>query len=327
MQVQMLALVGPGRFEIEEAEVGAPGPGEVLVQVRASGVCKSDIDGYRGIAEVPERYVGGHEGVGTVLEVGAGVTAFAPGDTVATLGDHRFATASIAQERDVALITADVTNHADWIVEPLACCVNAVETAAVRPGDLVGVVGAGYMGQGVIRALGLTGAATVVAMDVKDEALDRAIASGASRTINLASADALAECSTLQRVESTTAYVLPGQEQGPLDIVFECSGTASGLELATSLLRIGGTLVMVGFQRSDVPLPGAIWHMRGTRVLNASPMSAPDFRGTFRRTAALLSSGRLSGAGLVTHTSGLANAAGIFDAAGSAGYLKGAIAL
>lgn len=324
MKAEMLTLVEPGRFEIETADVAAPGAGQIRVQLRVVGVCKSDIDAYRGIAAVPPRYVGGHEGTGTVVDVGAGVTGVAPGDDVALLGDHRFATFAIADERDAARL-GRVGDYRDAVVEPLACCLNAVETAAVRPGDTAGVVGAGYMGQGVIRALTLTGAVTVIALDVKAEALRRAVLSGADRTVDLSAGDGTDALADVRRVPSSTAYVLPGQEQGPLDVVFECSGTPAGLELATSLLRVGGTLVMVGFQRAGVALPGEVWHMRGIRVLNASPMSAPDFRDTFRRTAALLSSGRLDGGGLVTHTAGLSAASEVFDAAGSAGYLKGAI--
>ena len=327
MKAEQLVLVSPGVFEVGTADVPSPGPGQLLIEVMAGGVCKSDVDGYRGNADVPANYVAGHEGLGRVVEIGEGVTAAAVGDVVATLGDGRFSSYSLAGEHEVAKITAPVIDPTDWIVEPLACCLNAVEQAAVKPADLVAVVGAGYMGQGVIRALGLTWAAHVMAMDVKPEALKRATDSGADSVVSLAEEDAVARAAELAGVKPSTAYVLPGQPQGPLDVVFECSGTPAGLALANSLLRVGGTLVMVGFQRSGAELDGPLWHMRGIKVLNASPMSAPDFRDTFRRTAALMSAGKLSGAGLVTHSAGLADAKDVFEAAGGPSYLKGAITL
>jgi S-(hydroxymethyl)glutathione dehydrogenase/alcohol dehydrogenase len=69
---------GTGRFAVEEIEVDDPGPGEVLVDIKASGVCHTDHD----LIGVPVPLVLGHEGAGVVAAVGDGVTDVAAGDRV-----------------------------------------------------------------------------------------------------------------------------------------------------------------------------------------------------------------------------------------------------
>ena len=69
-------------FEIEEVEIEGPGPGEVMLEVMAAGLCHSDLSIVEGVRARPVPFVGGHEGAGVVREVGAGVQGLAPGDHV-----------------------------------------------------------------------------------------------------------------------------------------------------------------------------------------------------------------------------------------------------
>src|SRR5205809_4781818 len=69
-------------LSVEEAELDAPGAGEVLVEVKAAGVCHSDLHPARGDWPAKTPLVLGHEGAGIVREVGAGVTSVKPGDHV-----------------------------------------------------------------------------------------------------------------------------------------------------------------------------------------------------------------------------------------------------
>lgn len=73
-------------FRIEEVQLEGPGPGEVLVEVRAAGLCHSDLSVVQGMRPRPLPIVGGHEGAGIVREVGAGVQGLQPGDHVALAG-------------------------------------------------------------------------------------------------------------------------------------------------------------------------------------------------------------------------------------------------
>jgi S-(hydroxymethyl)glutathione dehydrogenase / alcohol dehydrogenase len=72
-----------GRQLVQELDLAPPGPGEVLVRLGASGVCRSDYNAIDGTTESPCPVVLGHEGAGVVEVVGAGVTRVAPGDHVA----------------------------------------------------------------------------------------------------------------------------------------------------------------------------------------------------------------------------------------------------
>jgi threonine dehydrogenase-like Zn-dependent dehydrogenase len=121
------------------------------------------------------------------------------------------------------------------------------------------------------------------------------------------------------------SFALPGVQNGPLDVVYETSGTAAGLDLATQLVRVGGTVVMFGHQRGAVTIDGTQWHLKGLRVLNASPMIAEDFHQIFYRTAALMSAGRLSLDGLVTHVADAIEAISVLTASSDGDYIKGAI--
>lgn len=73
-------------FRIEEVELEGPGPDEVLVEVRAAGLCHSDLSTIAGMRKRPLPIVGGHEGAGIVREIGQNVQGFAPGDHVTMAG-------------------------------------------------------------------------------------------------------------------------------------------------------------------------------------------------------------------------------------------------
>jgi len=79
MRARAAVQDGNKNFSIEDIEVGEPGPGEVRVRIKASGVCHTDL---KGVRVWPRRLVMGHEGAGEVIDVGGGVTGLAPGDRV-----------------------------------------------------------------------------------------------------------------------------------------------------------------------------------------------------------------------------------------------------
>jgi threonine dehydrogenase-like Zn-dependent dehydrogenase len=121
------------------------------------------------------------------------------------------------------------------------------------------------------------------------------------------------------------SFALPDVQNGPLDVVYETSGTVSGLKLASQLARVGGTVVMFGHQHGPITIDGTQWHLKGLRVLNASPMIAEDFHEIFYRTAALMSAGRLSLDGLITHVADASKAISVLMASSEIDYIKGAL--
>src|SRR6266852_9168872 len=86
MDIQAAVLWEQGQpLSVESAVLDAPGPGEVLVEIKAAGVCHSDLHPARGDWPIKTPLVLGHEGAGIVREVGAGVTSVKPGDHVIPL--------------------------------------------------------------------------------------------------------------------------------------------------------------------------------------------------------------------------------------------------
>jgi Zn-dependent alcohol dehydrogenase len=84
--IRAAILTEPGRpLQVDDVDLAAPGPGEVRVRVGAAGVCHSDLHDRQGVLPHPLPVVLGHEGAGTVTEVGQGVTEVAPGDRVVLL--------------------------------------------------------------------------------------------------------------------------------------------------------------------------------------------------------------------------------------------------
>jgi len=330
MRTRALCIRAVGQVDVREKEIPPLGPADLLVAVRVGGVCRGDVEAFRGDEGVPLPYIGGHESAGEVVEVGADVAGFTVGDNVALLGDGRFSELTVARADKAAPLPEKIEDWSQWIVEPVACAVNGVDVARIRPDDVVGVVGCGFMGLLVTRALGLAPAREIIGFDVLDNRLTLARRSGAAKVFRSDAAldTVVAEvASAVVHRPIPAAYVLPGLQNGPLDVVFETSGTAAGLELATRLVRIGGTVVMFGHQRGAVTIDGTAWHLKGIHVINGSPMSAVDFHEIFRRTASLMHAGRLDLRGLVSHSADLDHAQSVFDASAGPGYTKGAILL
>lgn len=165
----------PGRIEIVEVETPRPGAGELLVAMKAVGLCGSDVHPWYVATKAPA--VLGHETAGVVVEAGAGVTHLRPGDRVfvhhhAPCGACRFCAAGepvmcpgwkpsrlhpggLAEyvrvaapsvSRDALLLPPHVSFTGGAFVEPVACALKAVDRARVRAGDAALVVGLGSNG-------------------------------------------------------------------------------------------------------------------------------------------------------------------------------------
>jgi len=184
----------PGRIEVVEMETPRPGPGEVLVAMKAVGLCGSDVHPWYVATKAPA--VLGHETAGVVAETGAGVVHLRPGDRVfvhhhAPCGACRACdagepvmcpewkpsrlhpgglaeyvrVAAPSVSRDALLLPPHVSFTGGAFVEPVACALKAVDRAAVRPGDAALVVGLGSNGILLGWLARLAGAALLVGSD------------------------------------------------------------------------------------------------------------------------------------------------------------------
>jgi L-iditol 2-dehydrogenase len=301
--MRQAVLTGPRRFDIVEVAKPRPGPGEVLVEVAACGVCASELDSWTGRSEPAYPLRLGHEVSGTVAELGAGVDTLAPGQRVGVWvtsdGYADFVVARAAHcfpaGDDVSLDTV--------LAEPLACAVNAVELADVRLGDDVVLIGAGFMGHLAQQLVSLRGARQVIVADTRQDALDRAAELGATATVLVGEQD-LAE-----KVAELTDGTLA-------DVCFECTGSQAALETIGSVTRMSGKLVLVGFHQGpprEIPL--GWWNWMAYDVRNAHFREPATILRGMEVGMRLFRAGHIDLAGHVTHRFDLADIAEAFDTA------------
>ena len=301
-------LVAPRRpLEIHEVPIPEPGPGELLVQVRACGLCGTDlhlaIEGTLPVARTPITL--GHEAAGVVAACGAGVK-FEPGNRVAlfpaaSCGACRYchagreslcdASSVYGMARDGALAQFVAVPADSVIALPRAVPfdLGAVVTdgiatpfhalrrrAELRAGEVVGVFGCGGLGTHAIQLARMMGAAYVVAIDTDPRARERAQRLGADLTVDPANEDPRA--------------AIRAAVGGGLDVALECVGLAATVELAIRCLAKCGraVLVGVGVDRPRLP-PLASLVGREQTIMGSFGMDRADIEDLY----ALIVAGRL----------------------------------
>ena len=255
---------------IEELDVPAPGAGQVLVKVAASGICHSQLHemlGHRG----PDLYLPhllGHEGSGVVEAIGAGVTRVRPKDHVVLswIKAQGLDGGGVKYGRNGSMVNAGpLTTFNEYAVVAenrvvpipvempleqaalLGCAVPtgagaAMNTAAVTAGSSVAVFGIGGIGLNAVQGAALAGAATIIAVDVQPLKLERARAFGATHTIRASDEDPVA------RIREITGG------RGA-DFAIEAAGLRQTMEQAYASVRAqGGLAVLVGNLERGAPI-------------------------------------------------------------------------
>ncbi|MCB8945508.1 MAG: Zn-dependent alcohol dehydrogenase [Ardenticatenaceae bacterium] len=271
---------------VEEVVLAPPQAGEVLVKLAACAICHSDIHYMEGAwgGSLPAVY--GHEAAGVVTAVGEGVVVTQPGDHVvvslirscgrcfycvqgqpmlcetqfALHKESRLAAAdgrSIQQGIKVGGFAEQVVVHESQVVpipheipldsaSLLACGVitglgAVVNTAQMPAGSSAVIIGAGGVGLNSIQGARLSGAQPIVAIDLLPEKLKAAKEFGATHVLNPSEGDV------------KTAVLALTRGRGA-DYVFVTVGSGKAIEQGLTLIRRGGTFVMVGMPPSGVPL-------------------------------------------------------------------------
>ena len=264
------------------------GPGELLVRVTHCGVCTSELDvweGKAGDAGFPRHP--GHEVSGVVERAGAGGARFRLGDPVTVFTGRGFAE-YVAVPESRAFHAGDVPLE-QALGEPLACAVNAVELARVSLADDVVIIGAGFMGSLVQKLVSLRGPRRLIIADTRPDALERALGMGATHVVNV-------------REESLPERVRELTEGRGADVSFEATGAQGPLVLLGDVTRQSGKLVIVGYHQGGTrEIPLAKWNYEAFQILNAHFREEATILRGMSIGMRLLTSGRLSLDGLVTH--------------------------
>ena len=268
--------VATSDFTVTEVPVPAPGPLEVLVRVRAAGICLSDvhlIDGQLRPLFLPGDTVTlGHEVAGTVASLGPGVTRWTVDQRVLLqAGEERnglvytrgvdydggWAQYAIARADTLVAVPDDLPLEQACIIPDAVSTPWAAitATAGVRPAQPVGVWGIGGLGAHGVQLLRLAGAAPIIAVDPVPAARERALEFGADVALDPAAGD------LVEQVRAATGEV-------GLAFAFDFAGVAAVREQAVRCLAAGGGLVLVGLTKQPLTITdGTAFSYFGQKVL------------------------------------------------------------
>ncbi len=264
------------QLEITEMPEPEPGAFDVLISVRACGICGSDVHGYDGSTgrRVPP-IVMGHEAAGVITQVGSQVTRFKVGDHVTfdstvscgTCFHCRRGEINLCENRKVLGVSCDEYRQhgafAEFVVVPenivyalpdsfpfehaamieaVSIAVHAANRTPVSLGDSCVVVGTGMIGLLVIQAMKLAGCSTIIAVDLDSDKLNLALELGATDCINAKQEDVVSKVKELTCGRGA-------------DVAVEVVGATQTIQTAIDSVRKGGSVTLVGNLSPEIDLP------------------------------------------------------------------------
>lgn len=312
-------------IRIEQRPVPEVGPGEMLLKTLACGLCGGETMAWY---KAGEPKVLGHEPVGEVVELGAGVTDFALGDRVfvnhhvGRINSHLSRRGHFTRDpfykaqkldpggvcdyykvgpqhlaMDAHRLPDTISTEAAVTIEPWSCVLSGLKVCNIHPGDTVAVVGAGFMGQGFVHMAPLFGAGKVIALDFSDWRLEKAKGFGATHTINPKTEDAVA--------------ALRAANDGRLaDTVIVIAPFPPAWDLALSLVEVGGCLHL------GAPMPpDTDWVQDGHKAyfdqITITSRYSSDHTDTYSYIR-LLAAGRIDADAAISHHFDIADSAEAF---------------
>lgn len=317
------------RLVVADVATHEPADDEILLRVRACGICGSDVHGYDGSSgrRIPP-IVMGHEAAGDIVAVGAGVTGWQPGDRVGfdsiifcgacpscqrgevnlcdqrqvlgvSCGDYRrpgaFAEFVTVPARVLYRLPDGLDYATAALAEPVAVALHAVAQVNPSPRDAVAVIGAGMIGVLIVQVLRNLGCHPLIAVDLDLDRLDLAARLGATHGILPNAADAPA------RIRELTGG------RGA-DIAFEVVGATAPVRTAVDSVRKGGAIVLVGNLAPSVDLPLQSVVTRQLRLLGTCGSS-----GEYPAALEELASGRIDVAPIISARAPLSEGSAWFD--------------
>lgn len=320
----MKALVfrGPNQIRIEQVPIPHPGPGEAVIRVTLTTICGTDLHILKGEYTVKPGLVIGHEPVGVIHELGAGMTGYAVGERVLVgaitpcgqcnyclsgkwsqcggpIGGWRFGnTINGAQaeyllvpsaQANLARIPDDLTDEQVILLADIASTgISAAESGDVQIGDTVAVFAQGPIGLCATAGAKLKGAGFIIGVDSDPARAAMARRMGADLVLDQTRIDVVAEIRRLT-------------EGKGVDVAIEALGTQATFESALRVLRAGGTLSSLGVYsgKLSIPLEPFAAGLGDHKIITTL---CPGGKERMRRLLELVRHGRLDLRPLLTHT-------------------------
>lgn len=329
-------------IELRTGTLPQAGKGEVVVRMKAVGVCGSDVsyfkNGRTGVGEISFPHILGHECAGVVAQVGPGVSALRAGDRVATepgyfcghceqcvtgrynlcrsmsfmgsavaaeYGEGALVEYSVRPAHLVCKLPDNVDFDEGALIEPLSVGLHAIRRAGLCAGARAAILGCGPIAASTLLVLQALGASSVSMTDIIPTRLARMKALGAARVINV---DGLP-------FEETTALF----PEGSLDAVFDTTCNEQAINASMRWVKKGGSIVQIGVPGGKIQLDAQTLFNRGLSFL-------PSFRykNTYPTLLSLVSAGKIAPKALISHRFPFSETQKAFDLAASraAGVMK-----
>lgn len=310
---------GKHDLRVEEHEKPQVGPKDVLIQVKACGVCGTDVhiyEGDKGAAAVTPPTILGHEFSGVVAEVGSEVTAYQPGDRVCidpncycgscdpcrngaahycehmigygTTVNGGFAEYCAVNERQVYRLGDNTSFEQGAMTEPVACCLHGLDMCEIKPGHQVVVIGGGMIGLLMLQLAKLAGAAKIALLEPVESKREVGKKLGADICID--------------PIHEDVKEALKSAGMTWINTVIECVGRPSTIEQAINIAGHQAVVMMFGLTKPDETIavkPFQIFEKE--LVLKASYINPY----TQKRALDLIDTGRLDVSSMVYEVCGL----------------------
>ena len=307
--MKALVLEEYSRFVYKDVPDPLIKPDEVLVKVKACGICGSDVHGMDGSTgrRIPPMIMG-HEASGVIVKTGDEVNAWKSGDRVTfdstvyplndwftleglyNLSDNRevlgvspgvykrngaFAEFIAIPQHILYKIPEKVSFEQASLVEAVAVALHSINIAGIKTGDRCVVVGAGMIGTFIIKLLRISGASTIIVIDSNPMRLEQSINAGADYSF-LSSED---------EIKGKVNFLTNGRGA---DISFEAVGKNESVNLAIDLVRKGGKTILVGNISPTIDFPLQKVVTRELKVLGSCAI-----RGEYETVLQMLESGKI----------------------------------
>ena len=311
---------GKHDLRVEESAEPAVGRRDVLINVKACGVCGTDVhiyEGDKGAADVTPPTILGHEFAGVVEAVGSDVAGFKPGDRVCIDPNHTLRLLRTLPRRNQPLLraydrlryhrlTAALPSTApsicskstSWayhtsfeqgaMTEPVACCLHGIDMCSIKPGSTVVVIGGGMIGLLMMQLAKNAGATKVVLLEPVEGKREVALKLGADLAIDSIHEDVPAR--------------LKQEGVGNVDVVIECVGKPVTIEQAIQIAGHKATVMMFGLTKPDETITVKPFEVFQKELVLTSSYINPY---TQRRALELIDSGRLDVSSMVAKVASL----------------------
>ncbi len=311
-----------GKFVVQEAPTPQPGSGQVLIKVICCGICGSDLIIPKLKNGCPVGATPGHEWVGTIIELGTGVTRWKVGDRVVMrgypggeepgpemmqqllqdptmlVGQHPafraggFAEYLVWPASRLARVPDTVSDEEATMTDPLGVSLHAVRTSGLKLGDSAVIIGAGAIGLCALLGARVAGAGRVFVTELIGARKKTAAELGADEVFDPSEKDV-----RLPILQAT---------KGGADVVFDCVGSSATIQQSVDMVRTGGKVVLVGLTIRPVQIMPLVWFAKAVHYQVPSG-------GAGSQALDLLEQGRLNTKPMITHRVPLADIQQAFE--------------